>query len=229
MKRVNYVLLGVSLGFWCVVGTGCGIEQLKDSNRRLKEANDRLVSENSRLEEENAGLQKRLVDLERAPPSVATLESPNVPTREATKPALDDELLIGPDVEITKTSQGIRFTIPDRVFFALGQASLTKRGATTLDRIASVIHQKYPGKTIRVDGHTDDTPIRKVMNKYPTNWELSTARACTVVRHLVEKGVNPQRIYPAGFSYYRPVSNSRTAGARGQNRRVEITVLDESV
>jgi chemotaxis protein MotB len=79
---------------------------------------------------------------------------------------------------------------------------------------------------VRVDGHTDDTPIRKVRHLYPTNWELSSARACTVVRYLVDRGqVSARRIYPAGFSYYRPVSSAR---AKEQNRRVEITVLHEN-
>jgi chemotaxis protein MotB len=89
------------------------------------------------------------------------------------------------------------------------------------------VNDEYTGRTLRVDGHTDDTPIRKVRNLYPTNWELSTARACTVVRYLVEKGnVSAGRIYPAGFSYYRPLRRGGSANARKENRRVEITILN---
>lgn len=227
MKRYAYRSLGAILVLWTLTGTGCGLQRLKESNLRLKSANDRLASENNRLEEEVAVLQRQLAQGESAP-------APDAPLLTSANPApaaadLSAELLVGDDVTIDRTPLGVRFTVPDRVFFALGQATLTEKGRTTLDKIASLIRANYPGKTIRVDGHTDDTPIRKVAHKYPTNWELSTARACTVVRYLVDRGANPQKIYPAGFSYYRPVGYGKTSGEKDKNRRVEITVLDGAI
>jgi chemotaxis protein MotB len=221
----------VAVAFFVVGGSGCATSKMKDENRRLKESNDRLISENNRLEEELAALQKRLGDgqeaLAQPAPAVATLADPA--TVPATKSALEDELLLDdPDVKVIQEGNETRITVPDRVFFALGQANLTSRGQAILKRVAKLINTTYRNRLVRVDGHTDDTPIRKVKGRYPTNWELSTARAVTVVRYLVEGcDVNAHRIYPAGFSYYRPVSNGRTASAKGQNRRVEIVVLED--
>ncbi len=222
------------LFLWGVMGSGCSISALKESNLRLRESNDRLISENNRLEEELVLLQKRgpeksVASEQLAPANFNALDPPLVSTavdkgskKAAILDGLDDE------VEVFETKQGIKLRIPDQVFFSLGQATLSARGQSVLSRVAKVINSQ-PNHLVRVDGHTDDTPIRKVRHLYPTNWELSSARACTVVRYLVDKGnVNARRIFPAGFSYYRPISTSRAGSAKGQNRRVEITILNEN-
>jgi chemotaxis protein MotB len=140
-----------------------------------------------------------------------------------------DDLLID-DVVVSTSDDGIMFRIPNKVFFASGQATLSSRGQGVLKKVADLINSQYQGHMVRVDGHTDDTPIRKVRNRFPTNWELSTARACSVVRFLVEKcDVNAKSVFPAGFSYYRPVTFGRSSSAKQQNRRVEITVLNKRV
>jgi chemotaxis protein MotB len=230
VKGTQYFLLGLSLVVWTLIGSGCGLERLKDSNRRLKEANNRLITENNRLEEELAGLHNRVSEKERTPPiEVAALTTQNLPpSAPATiETDLAKTILLDTGVDVDRTHEGIRITIPERVFFGLGQANLTSQGRLTLDRIARLIRDQYPNRMIRVDGHTDDTPIRKVRAKFPTNWELSTARACVVVRYLVDKGLNPHRVFPAGFSYYRPAATGPSDKSR--NRRVEILVLDQSV
>jgi chemotaxis protein MotB len=207
--------------------TGCSMQALKDQNRRLKESNDRLISENNRLEEELAALQRRSTEGQVAltPPPMPEVADTGKPVKVGRSALLDD---IRDEVEVAETQQGIRLRVPDRVFFALGQAALSAQGQRILDKVARLING-YPNHLVRVDGHTDDTPIRKVRHIYPTNWELSSARACTVVRYLVDKGnVNARRIFPAGFSYYHPVSTGKGEGSKSQNRRVEITILNDS-
>jgi chemotaxis protein MotB len=78
-----------------------------------------------------------------------------------------------------------------------------------------------------VEGHTDDVPIGLVfIEKYPTNWELSAARAVGVVRFLQEKGwLEPKRLSAVGYSYYKPVASNDTAEGRRQNRRIEIILV----
>ena len=128
-------------------------------------------------------------------------------------------------VFVDPVRDGVRITLEDRVFFAPGQAKLSSSGQSKITRVAQVIGSRYPDRVIRVEGHTDDTPVRKVKHLYPTNWELSTARACTVVRHLISGGgIDPHRVYPAGFAYYRPASTR--SGSNSKNRRVEITIVD---
>jgi flagellar motor protein MotB len=239
MGRTALSCLG-PLALWgCIslASSGCALTNLKETNRRLKESNDRLISENNRLEQELAQLQRerQLPREESAPrPAAATISSADPAGRSQVERDLLIEGLrsVGApgEVKVDRTSQGIRMTISDQVFFALGQATLSTSGQRVLDRIGRLLNNEFRGHMVRVDGHTDDTPIRKVRNIYPSNWELSTARACTVVRYLVDNAkVDARRIYPAGFSFYRPVVRSTSPTAKSKNRRVEITILNERV
>ena len=77
---------------------------------------------------------------------------------------------------------------------------------------------------MRIDGHTDDTPINS--GKYPSNWELSTARATSVVEYLISKGVDPHRLVAAGFGQFQPLEASGTDDARRKNRRIELKLTE---
>jgi chemotaxis protein MotB len=217
-----------------VVAPGCALTDLKEANRRLKESNDRLIAENNRLEQELAEAEKRPESAPTRPaaeaPAVAVADPAPRPSERTSEDLILDGLREEGVVQVDRTAQGVRLTIADRVFFSSGQAQLSQGGQTILGKIARVINRQYPNQLVRVDGHTDDTPIRKVRALYPTNWELSTARACTVVRYLVDRGsVSPRRIFPAGFAYYRPAAAGATANSKRSNRRVEITILNERV
>lgn len=218
-----------------IVNSGCSISSIKEENRRLKEANDHLISENNRLERE---LEESRTGIGLSPATASTspglYDRPPATTDDedlvARMKAQLDEAGVPSSVDVTRSSRGVHLRLPERVFFALGQAKLSKQGQGILERISRTLNSSYRTQMIRVDGHTDDTPIRKVRHMYPTNWELSTARACTVVRYLVDRcDVGARRIFPAGFSYYRPVAHGRSENARRQNRRVELTILYEEV
>ena len=228
-KRRGIVLLVV--GVWAFCGSGCTLQNLRDSNRRLRESNDRLITENNRLEADVEGLHQEMAEL-RLVGTTGLTANPDGAALTPVSGNLGDDLLadegIDPAVSVSRTSEGVRFTLQDRVFFPPGKAKLSSQGRRILGQVARRIRLEYGGgRMIRVEGHTDDTPTRKVKHLYPTNWELSTARACSVVRYLVTEGdVSPGKIYPAGFSYYRPLATGRSPAARSKNRRVEITVLD---
>jgi chemotaxis protein MotB len=241
MKRNLPPVLLLSLAALVLVGPGCSTTELKNTNRRLKEANDRLVSENNRLEQELAAAEKDVAekakridslqsDLEQsktAAPSPAEEPRDRLPP-----PAIDGDLgdLNGQGIEVRRSPQGIHLRLKDQVFFSTGRATLSPKGQAILKTVAQKLNSKYRGQMIRVEGHTDDVPVNKVKNIYPSNWELSTARACTVVRYLVDHAsMKPTRIYPAGFAYYKPVVASKTPSARSQNRRVEVVILNERV
>ncbi len=231
--RRSLVLMVV--GVWAFSGSGCSLQNLKESNRRLRESNDRLIAENNRLEMDVDQMHQEVAQLRlvKAQPAMSTETSEMIRVSgdlsRSLSGNLGDDLLdnIDPAVSVTRTDEGVRFTLKDRVFFAPGQAKLSSGGRRILGKVAQRIRRDYGGRTIRVEGHTDDTPTRKVKHLYPTNWELSTARACSVVRYLIDEGsVADGLIYPSGFSYHRPLAQGRSSKARSQNRRVEITVLD---
>ena len=111
--------------------------------------------------------------------------------------------------------------LTDDLLFASGQASLEGRATALLEEISALLNvdQTHP---ISVEGNTDDVPIHS--SQFPSNWELSTARASTVVRFLIAHGVGANRLTATGNAEQRPVDSNATAAGRARNRRVEIVL-----
>ena len=120
----------------------------------------------------------------------------------------------------------IRLTLDQQILFSAGSVSIRESGRVALVRVAEVIGQRYRGREIHVEGHTDNAPPVKVKARYPTNWELSTARASVVLRALLDTGaVDPRRVAAVGYADQRPVADNATDDGKRQNRRVEVVVL----
>jgi chemotaxis protein MotB len=113
------------------------------------------------------------------------------------------------------------------LYFESGSATLTPDGVARLAEVASTIRSRYPDRRIRVEGHTDSNPIGpSLKDTYPSNWELSSARAAAVVRHFQwTHGMIPEQFEVVGFGNYQPVGTNATADGRKRNRRVRIAVL----
>jgi chemotaxis protein MotB len=119
--------------------------------------------------------------------------------------------------------------LPNDVLFDSGQTSIKPLGKEALTQLAKVL-VTVPGRAFQVGGHTDNVPIQTP--RFPSNWELSTARAVEVVKLLVAQGVNPRALSAAGYGEFDPVANNDTPDARSKNRRIELTLqprLDELV
>jgi chemotaxis protein MotB len=131
-----------------------------------------------------------------------------------------------PDIRIV----GDRFVFQSEVFFDTGQAVLKPEGRLELDGLASALldlDRKIPGEiawVLRVDGHTDIRPIFSA--QFKSNWDLSAARAISVVQYLISKGVSPQRLVAAGFGEFQPIDTDRTEEAYGRNRRIELKLTE---
>lgn len=113
--------------------------------------------------------------------------------------------------------------LPSSVLFASGSADLQDAGKPTLSEVAEVLKQ-FPSRQFLVAGHTDTVPIVKTV-AFKDNWDLSAARALTVTKFLVEKGLRPRALAAAGYGEFDPVGNNRTEQGRQQNRRIEIVLL----
>jgi chemotaxis protein MotB len=111
--------------------------------------------------------------------------------------------------------------LTDQLLFASGQATLQPAGFPLLNEVAQLLNvdKSHP---ITVEGHTDNIPISS--SQYPSNWELSTDRATTVVRYLIAKGVNRERLGAVGYADLHPLASNATAAGRAKNRRVEIVL-----
>jgi chemotaxis protein MotB len=125
---------------------------------------------------------------------------------------------------------GDRFVFQSEVFFGKGEAAISVEGRTELDKLASAMLQlvaEIPGDlnwVLRVDGHTDVDPINTF--QFPSNWELSTARAISVVRYLVSRGVPPHRLVAAGFGEFQPIDAAGGEDANRKNRRIELKLTE---
>ena len=128
--------------------------------------------------------------------------------------------------------EGDRFVFSSEVLFAQGEAELSRSGQMEIAKIASILRNVMADIPegldwiIRVDGHTDDIPLRPGA-RFSDNWELSQARALSVVRYLVDfLGIPPDRLSANGFGQYQPIDPSDTAEARAQNRRIELKLTE---
>jgi len=127
------------------------------------------------------------------------------------------------DIFISDEPQGIAITLSDRFLFDVGRAELKPGAAPVLGKLASLFEDL--DSTVSIEGHTDDVPIGRG-SIYKDNWELSGARAMSVLRFFLEKeGLDPADFQYAGYADTRPAADNATPEGRQKNRRVEITVL----
>ena len=134
------------------------------------------------------------------------------------------------DVTISQLQGKLTVNILDRILFDSGEADLKPDGATVLRKVAAILTQ-HPRLKIHVIGHTDNVPIKPAArNRFPSNWELATARATAAVRFLTETaGVDPRRVGAVGYGEFRPVADNATPDGRARNRRIAITILPEEM
>jgi chemotaxis protein MotB len=131
-----------------------------------------------------------------------------------------------PDIRIV----GDRFVFQSEVFFDTGQAVLRPEGRAELDKLGTALtelERMIPGEiawVLRVDGHTDIRPIAGAT--FRNNWDLSAARAISVVQYLIGKGVSPQHLVAAGFGEFQPIDPERTEEAFSRNRRIELKLTE---
>ncbi len=127
-------------------------------------------------------------------------------------------------VEAKVTDQGLSITFQEKYLFDSGSAELSKKSQALLDKVGVLIFEKFVMHSIRIEGHTDSMPIASA--KYPSNWELSSARACTVVRYMIKRfKFNPALFTAVGFADTRPAKNNQGQINSRLSRRVEILVL----
>ncbi|KJU84929.1 flagellar motor protein MotS [Candidatus Magnetobacterium bavaricum] len=136
------------------------------------------------------------------------------------------ELNLQDDVSVVAMNKDIVVTMRENVSFTPATAKVLDTSIPVLDNIAEII-KRHPGFMVEIDGHTDNIPIKTAL--YPSNWELSAARATSVLRYFIAKhGIDPVRLYVKGNADSRPLLPNNTPEQRAQNRRVEIRLKEIS-
>ena len=183
----------------------------------------------SRREAENAALKEKLEQAEARIHELQQEQDMAVTSRKS----LEDEMraaLETKDVTISQLQGKLTVNILDRVLFDSGEAQVKLDGESVLRKVASFLTQ-HPALKVHVIGHTDNVPIKAAArSRFPSNWELSSARANAAVRFLSEQGgVDPRRLGAVGYGEFRPIADNSTPEGRARNRRIAITVLSEEL
>ncbi|MBM3248157.1 MAG: hypothetical protein FJZ10_01885 [Candidatus Omnitrophica bacterium] len=149
----------------------------------------------------------------------------------STKSLLEDRLrqeIADKQVRLELTDKGLVITFVAEVLFDSGKAKIRSEAYSALDKIAGVIQQEVPNMEIGIEGHTDNQPIK--YSGWKSNWELSSARAMSVLHYLIDKkGLAPEKVSAIGCGEFRPVAPNDNPEGRKMNRRVEIIILPKFV
>lgn len=154
-------------------------------------------------------LKSELTDLERAKAELENRFNQEIGDKEMT---------------VEMLQKGLVITFVAEVLFDSGKADLKSASLVKLEKVASVLNTTVKDLSVGIEGHTDDVPIQK--SGWKSNWELSAARALSVLDYLEKKeGVEPKRLSATGYGEYQPVASNSTKEGRQKNRRVEIVIL----
>ena len=173
---------------------------------------------------EKEALQSRTSELSRKAEKAEQLEKATQTYQDLQK-KLEKEIQEG-QVQLKEMKDRLTMTMVDKIIFPSGSAEISKEGKKVLDKVVSILKDIHD-KRIQVEGHTDNVPIVSVLKKrFPTNWELSTARATEVVRYLQEAGgIDAHLLSATGYSEYQPVAPNDDEEGKHKNRRIEIVLL----
>jgi len=225
--HIGLVILAAALGTSGCVSTGehKKMQALKNEEiASLQQQKTSLEQENSALKEQNTAVQQQVGTLEQQ--KAALLESTQQRQKQydALVKGLSKEVEKG-QLQVRQYQNMLQVDLAEQIFFDSGRATLKAGGKEVLKKVGAAL-KGYENKVIRVVGHTDNVPVAKsLQDTFPTNWELSTSRATTVVRYLQEKGVSPAFLNAAGYSEYKPVESNETDEGKAKNRRIEIVLI----
>jgi chemotaxis protein MotB len=205
-------------------------ERAKAAEQAKKEFEDRLAaldSEKSQLSNQLSQLSTERDQLTQ----VVQAKDAELARLKATYQDLEEKMkaeIADGEIQLSQAEGRIQVDLVDKILFDSGEASITERGAGVLSRLGAVL-VGVEGRTIQVSGHTDDSPpSQRLAATFPTNWELSVARAVNVVRFLQEKAKVPaRRLVAAGYGETHPVASNATPKGRARNRRIEILLIPE--
>jgi chemotaxis protein MotB len=204
------------------------VRELESQRSGLEQQKAGLEKQNAALERNQGALRSELVTVEK---ERAQLQMSNQQTKsryDGLVRDLDQEVKKG-QLQVRQYKDMLTVEVAEQLFFDSGRATLKESGKTLLKKLGEAL-KGYDDKIIRVVGHTDNVPIGKTMQaNFPTNWDLSAARATTVVRFLESSGVPPERLLASGRGEHSPVASNDDAEGRRKNRRIEITLIDKSL
>ncbi len=193
------------------------IGDLKEVLAETKAYSKGKAHEAGQLQAGMESLQKRLAELEKARKAAEQRASMFRSLVAKLRSMVD-----AGQIKVTVRNGRMLLVLPNDILFDSGKTDIKPQGKEALDQVAKVLATMPADRHFLVAGHTDNLPIKT--RRFPSNWELSTARAVAVVRLLVDDGMKPTQLGAAGYAEYDPVADNATADGQRQNRRIEIVV-----
>jgi chemotaxis protein MotB len=197
---------------------------------------NKLVADNSKIQEQQNKLQEdynackeKIAQAEKEKKNLLAQQEQSKSTYEQLMSQLKKEVSEG-QVTISQYEDKLTINVAEKIFFDSGSATIKPSGKEVLGKVGSII-KGLTDKVVRVEGHTDNVPIAEPLRRiYPTNWELSAARAINVVRFLQDSaGVPPEMLMAVAFGEYRPIAPNDTPENKQKNRRIEIALQKRGV
>jgi len=201
---------------------------LEGERNSLQQQKTSLEQDKAALEREQAELRAQNEALESQRSQLLSASKQSQAQYDALVADLNQEVQKG-QLQVRRYKDMLTVDVAEQLFFDSGRAALKDSGKEVLKKVADAM-KSYEDKAIRVVGHTDNVPITKGLQKvFPSNWELSAARATTVVRFLQDAGIAPERLLATGRAEYAPVAPNDSPEGRQKNRRIEITLIDRNL
>lgn len=201
-------------------------QQLRDASERENRLKKTIADAETHATELNAKQEQLSGKLAETEAEREKLEGDLKRVQAELSAILEPQITAG-NVRIKRRGKELVVDVADQVLFESGHADVSEGGQKVLAEVAPSL-LRLKGYTIQVAGHTDRTRVvnPETRERFPTNWELSTARATNVVRYLEERGKIPgSRLEAAGFAEYRPVAGNASAEDRAKNRRIELVLI----
>lgn len=204
-------------------------KELFETKKRVGE----LETKNSELlkdmESSKSDLQKKLAELIKEKDQIEKAKAEEVSKIKSTYDELMNDMkkeVEQGSIQITQLKDKLSVNLVDKILFNSGEAEVNEQGKKVLKKVAEIL-KKVKDKQIRIEGHTDNVPIGGALKeRFPSNWELSVARATNVTRYLQEVGgLDPKALFAAGFGEHRPIADNATPEGRSKNRRIEIVLV----
>jgi chemotaxis protein MotB len=205
------------------------LAKLQQANSRCSDELTELQSNYTYLKGINLKLSQNVeqlnTDLEKKK-SVIKLQNKVIRLLDDTKKTIETSLkdeIAAQEIELVEMEDTLKVVFIDKILFDSGSIDINQKGRKLLLVVADSVRSHTDQKVV-VEGHTDNKPLGASLRaRFPSNWELSTARAAAVVRFLQEEGhLQPERLSARGYSFYRPLASNDTEAGRHQNRRIEI-------
>ena len=210
------------------------MKQIQHRDNFIIEIEKQLEGTKSQVNALKFETKKGYMDLEELQKHISELQedrkllSNNINQLQTTHNAIVSELrnqIDNKEVTIKNLEEKLSISFVDRILFKFGQVSITPKGRKILGKVGEIL-KNVRGRQIRVVGHTDKIPItHEYRDRFPSNWELSAARAGAVVRFFQYKiGLDPTNLEVVGRSLYEPIASNEIKAGRAQNRRVNIII-----